>query len=76
MLSGFVAMWRLYRASWVAETVKNPTVMQENWVEYLGRGDHLEEDMATHSTIIAWEIPWTKEPGRLQSMGSLRVRHD
>ena len=76
MLSGFVAMWRLYRASWVAETVKNLTVMQENWVESLGRGDRLEEDMATHSTIVAWQIPWTKEPGRLQSMGLQRVRYD
>ena len=41
-----------------------------------GRGDPLEEGMATHSSILAWRIPWTEEPGRLQSMGSQRVRHD
>ena len=49
--------------------VKNPPVMQEIWVQSLGWEDPLEEEMATHSSILAWEIPWTEEPGRLQSMG-------
>ena len=50
--------------------VKNPPAMQETWVEALGQEDPLEEEMATHSNIFAWEIPWTEEPGGLQSMGS------
>ena len=49
--------------------VKNPPVMQEMWVHSLGWEDPLEEEMATHSIILAWEIPWTEEPGKLQSMG-------
>ena len=49
--------------------VNNPPVMQEIWVQSLGREDPLEEEMATHSSILAWEIPRTEEPGRLQSMG-------
>ena len=44
--------------------------MQETWVQSLGQEDPLEKEMATHSSILAWEIPWTEEPGRLQSMGS------
>ena len=50
--------------------------IQEVWVESLGQEDPLEEEMATHSSILAWEIPWTEEPGGLQSMGSQRVGHD
>ena len=50
--------------------------MQETWVRSLGQEDPLEEDMATLSSILAWEIPWTEEPDRLQSMGSQRVRRD
>ena len=46
------------------------------WVQSLDREDPLEEEMATHSSILAWEIPWTEEPGGLQSMGSKRVRHN
>ena len=49
---------------------------QETQVRSLGREDPLEEEMATHSSILAWKIPWTEEPGGLQSMGSLRVGHD
>ena len=49
--------------------------MWETWVQSLGREDPLEEEMATHSSILAWEIPWTKDPGGLQSMGSQRVGH-
>ena len=50
--------------------------MQEMWVSSLGQEDSLEKEMATHSSILAWEIPWTEKPGRLQSMGSQRVRHN
>jgi hypothetical protein len=50
--------------------------MQETWVRSLGQEDPLEEGMATHSSTLAWEIPWTEEPGGLQSMGSQRVGHD
>ena len=64
------------RASQVAETVRNPPAMQETWVQSLGQEDTLEEEMATHSSILAWRIPWTEEPGGLQSMVSQRVRHD
>ena len=52
-----------------AQTVKNPPAMRETWVGSLGWEDPLEEGMATHSSILAWRIPWTEEPGRLQSMG-------
>ena len=50
--------------------------MQEVRVQFLGWDDTLEEEMATHSSILAWEIPWTEEPGGLQPMGSQRARHD
>ena len=50
--------------------------MQETWVRSLGREDHLEKEMAAHSSLLAWEIPWIKEPGGLQYMGSQRVGHD
>jgi len=49
--------------------------MQETWVLSLGKENSLEEDMETHSSTLAWKISWTEEPGRLQSMGSQRVRH-
>ena len=62
--------------SLVAQIIKNLPAMQETWVLYLGREDPLEKGMATHSNILAWRIPRTEEPGRLQSMGSQRVRHD
>ena len=63
-------------ASLVAQTVKNLPEMWETWIQSLGWEDPLEKGMATHSSILAWEIPWTEEPGQLQSMGSQRVRHD
>ena len=63
------------RASLVAQMVKNLPVMQETQVQFLGQEDTLEEEMATHCKILAWEIPWTEEPGRLQSMGLQRVGH-
>ena len=50
--------------------------MQETWIKYLGQEDPLENEMVTHSSTLAWKIPWTEEPGGLQSMGSLRVGHD
>ena len=56
--------------------VKNLPAMQETWVRSLGWKDPLEKGMASHSSILAWEIPWTEEPGRLQSLGSQRVGHD
>ena len=58
------------RASLIAQLVKNPPAMQKTWVQSLGQEDPLEKGMATHSSILAWRIPWTEEPGRLQSMGS------
>ena len=56
--------------------VKNLTAMQETWVQSLGQEDPLEKGMTTSSSILAWRMPWTEEPGRLQSTGSKRVRHD
>ena len=61
-------------ASLVGQMVKNPPAMQETWVRSLGWEDALEEDMATHSSILAWRIPGAEEPGRLQSMGSQKSR--
>ena len=62
--------------SLVAQTVTNPPAMQETRILSLGQEDPLEKGMATHSSILAWRIPWTEEPGGLQSMGWQRVRHD
>ena len=56
--------------------VKNLPAIQETWVQFLGREDALEKGIATHSSILAWRIPWTEEPGGLQSMGSQRVGQD
>ena len=61
--------------SLVAQMVKHLSTMQETHVRSLGREDPLEKEMAVHSSTIAWKIPWTEEPGRLQSMGSQRVGH-
>ena len=60
----------------MAQTVKCLPAMQETWVQSPGQEDPLEKEMATHSSILAWEIPWTEEPGGLKSMGLQRVRHD
>ena len=60
----------------VPQMVKNLPAMQETWVRSLGQEDPLGKGMATHINILAWEIPWTEEPGGLQSMGLRRVRHD
>ena len=64
------------RASLVAQTVKDLHAMQERWVRSLGQEDPLEKEMATHSSIPAWRIPWMEEPGGLQSRGLQRVGHD
>ena len=58
-----------YGTSMVAQMVKNLSAMQETWFRSLGWEDPLEKGMATHSSVLAWKIPWTEEPGRLQSMG-------
>ena len=63
----------------MSQWIKNPPAMQETqetWVGSLGQEGPLEEEMTAHSSILAWRIPWTEEPGRLQSMGSQRVGRD
>ena len=60
----------------VAQTVKNPPAIWETWVQSMGQEDPLKNGMATHSSILAWRIPWTEEPGRIQTLGLQRVRHD
>ena len=60
----------------VAQRLKHLPAMQETWVRSLGQEDPLEKEMATHSSIFAWRIPWTEEPGMLQSMDSQRIGHD
>ena len=62
--------------SLVAQAVKHPPAMQEAWVQSLSGEDPLEKEMATHSSILAWRIPWIEEPGGSQSMELQRVRHD
>ena len=68
--------WSSPWTSLVAQTVKRLPTMQETQVQSLSQEDLLEKEMATHSSILAWKIPWTEEPGRLHSMGSQRVGHD
>ena len=76
-----IASYNLYiiTLSWtslVAQTVKRLPTIQEIWIQFLGQEDLLEKQMATCFSILAWKIPWMEEPGRLQSMGLQRVRHD
>ena len=66
----------MFGASLVAHRVKCLPTMRETWARPLGREFPLEKEMAPHSSTLTWKIPWTEEPGRLQSMGSQRVRHD
>ena len=75
MLPKFGIRYKPRWASLVAQMVKNLPAMLETWVRSLGREDTLEKEMATHSSILAWGIPWTEKPGGPQSMGSQRVRH-
>ena len=56
--------------------VKNLPAMQETWIQSLGQEDPLEKEMATHSSILAWRIPWKEEPGGLYSIGSQRIGHN
>ena len=60
----------------VAQMVQHLPAMQETWVQTLGQEEPLEKAMATHFSTLAWKIPWSEQPGRLESMGSLRVGHD
>jgi len=72
-----VPWWLIgHRSSLVAQTIKRLPTMWKTWVQSLGQEDLLEKEMATHSSSLSRKIPWTEEPGRLQSMGSQRVRHD
>ena len=66
----------LFLLAFVAQMVKHLSTMRETLVQALGWEDPLEKEMVIHSRTIAWRIPWTEEPGRLQSMGSQRVGHD
>ena len=74
--------WKYFRNSKLSRgfpdgsAVKNLLVKQETWVQSLGQEDPLEAEMATHSSILAWKIPWSEESGELQSMGLQRVEHD
>ena len=68
--------YKKLRAPWVAQPVKNLPAMQETQVRFLGWEGTLEKEMATQSSILAWRIPWTEEPGKLQSMGSQGTGHD
>ena len=74
----FFFFWypELYYASLVVQIVKNPPAMQETQTRPLGQEDPLEKEMAVHSSVLAWRIPWTEETGRLRSMGSQRVRRN
>ena len=72
-------IWQGFSISWaslVAQMVKNLPTMQETWVPSVGQEDPLEKVMATHSSVLAWRIPWTEEPGRLQSMRLQKAGHD
>ena len=68
--------FHFFWTSLVAQTVKCLLTMRETWVQSLGQEDLLEKEMAPHSSILAWKIPWTEEPDRLQSMGSQKVGHN
>ena len=72
----FLAVFSLLGASLVAQMVKHLLAMQDTQLRSLSWEDPLEKEMAIHSSTLAWKIPWTEEPGRLQSMGSQRVGHD
>ena len=71
-----IILYNLLWASLVAQRAKRLPAMRETQVQFLGQEDPLEKEMATHSSTLAWKIPWTEKPGRLQYMGSQRVRLD
>ena len=72
---GHPEIWRK-ASSLVAQTVKSPPAVQETQVRSLGREDPLKKGLAAHFSVLAWQIPWTEEPDRLQSMWSQRIKHD
>ena len=72
----YIMLLMIAPTSLVAQTVKRLSTMRETWVRSLGREDPLEKEMAIHSSTIAWKIPSTDEPDKLQSMGSQRVGHN
>ena len=76
MVQGLRIHFPMQWTSLVSQTVKCLHTMQETWVRSLGLEDLLEKEMATHFSILAWKIPWTEEPGRLQYIGLQRVGHD
>ena len=79
MAHGFIELHKPYtcvRTSLMAQTVKRLSAMRETQVRSLGWVDPLEKEMAIHSRTVAWKVPWTEEPGRLQSMGLQRVGHN
>ena len=76
MAQVYLSLSFLFPSVPVAQMVKNMPAMQETWVQALGQEDPLEKEMATHSSILAWKIPWTGKPGGLQSRGLQRVRLD
>ena len=75
-LSPLCAHFCLFFNKHLSQTVKHLPTMQESWVQSLGWEDTLEKKMTNHSSTLTWKILWTEEPGRLQSMGSKRVRHN
>ena len=76
MIESFLISRINFGAFLVVQMVENLSAMQEAWVRFLGGEDPLEKGMATHSSILAWGIPWTEEPGGLEPMGSQRVGHN
>ena len=75
-MTDFIFLGSKITASLLAQRLKHLPAMREIQVQSLGQEDPLEKEMATHSSILAWRIPWMEEPGRLQSTGSQRVGHD
>ena len=76
VIEAFILGELLKKQDLMAQTVKRLSTMRKTQVQFLGQEDLLEKEMAIHSSTIAWKVPWTEEPGRLQSMGSQRVVHD
>ena len=72
----FNTLYTMDRTSLVVQMVKHLPTMCETWVQFLGWEDPLEKEIATHFSILAWKIPWTEEPGGLESRGSQRIGHD
>ena len=76
VIEAFILGELLKKQDLMAQTVKRLSTMRKTQVQFLGQEDLLEKEMAIHSSTIAWKVPWTEEPGRLQSMESKRVGHD